>query len=223
MIEVNDMYFVDEKTAWVNWNYKDDARKCDVVSSTQNLSLVTGAYTTAQARLLLYEQLHRLQHRMLYCDTDSIIYIENVDVHNEYKPSIGMNIGDLTDEITSIGPDAYISEFCSVGPKSYSIRIKLSKNCDAEEKEISKLKGFICTSASKKNLSFDNYKKMVFGCCNKAGAIDKHTIVSKTKNINRRNFFNVVTIEQQKSFGFTYDKRIVTDAFGTIPYGYEEN
>lgn len=215
------MYFVDENTAWINWSYKEEAKKYDVEVESRNLSLITGAYTTSQARLLLYEQLSKLGERMLYCDTDSIIFVETVDSQDEYKPTIGTNIGDLTDEIAS---NAYISEFCSVGPKSYSIRIKVTNESGGTEiKEISKLKGFICTSASKKNLSFDNYKKMIFGCCNDAGAIDEHTIVSKTKNINRRKYFNIVTVEQQKRFGFTYDKRIVKDDYGTIPYGYEKN
>lgn len=219
-VEVHDMYFINENIVWVNWSYREEAKKHDVVMEARNLSLITGAYTTAQARLLLYEELSKIGERMLYCDTDSIIYVETINNPHEYKPKIGTNVGDLTDEINS---NAMITEFCSVGPKSYSLRLDVTEDNVIEKKEISKLKGFICTTASKENLSFENYKKMIFGCCNDDGAIDKHTIISKTNNINRRKYFNVVTVEQQKRFGFTYDKRIVTNNFGTIPYGYNEN
>lgn len=58
---------------------------------------------------------------------------------------------------------------------------------------------------------------MIFGCCDDDGAIDKHTIVSQTKNINRRKYFNVVTFEQQKRFGFTYDAllKIILEPYRT--------
>lgn len=227
MVDVSDMYFVNEDTTWVSWSYNENVTKSMVSTESRNLSLVTGAYTTAQARLKLYEELYKLGDRVLYCDTDSIIFLETDDPL-EYKPQTGANIGDLTDEILkySSSGKAIISEFCSVGPKSYSLRIKkngFDSDSDDDLIEVSKLKGFICTSATKKHLSFDNYKKMVFGSCDVAeDGIDSHIVYSKTMNINRRKHFNVVTVEQQKDFGYTFDKRIVNENFTTIPFGYKK-
>ena len=39
-------------------------------------NVVIAAFTTSQARLKLYEELYKLSDRILYCDTDSIIFVE---------------------------------------------------------------------------------------------------------------------------------------------------
>ena len=41
--------------------------------------MAVAAYVTTQARLKLYEYLSKLGDYILYCDTDSVIYIQNVD------------------------------------------------------------------------------------------------------------------------------------------------
>ena len=41
-----------------------------------HVNMVMGAYTTAQARLKLYSVLERLQRRVLYFDTDSVIFTQ---------------------------------------------------------------------------------------------------------------------------------------------------
>lgn len=219
VIDVNDLYFIDENTAWLSWNYTEDAVKSIVSTESRHLSLITGAYVTSHARLRIHSEMMKLSDRLLYTDTDSLIYIETDDP-TEYRPKIGSNIGELTDEIAKLGKDLYISAFCSGGPKFYSLQIKNKTNDKVTE--VSKLKGFICTEATKKQLCFNNYKKMVFGCCDADGAIDGKTIYSKTKNINRKKYFNVVTTEQTKKFRFTFDKRVVRDNYTTTPFGYKQ-
>ena len=43
---------------------------------------VLGAYVTTGARIHLYRYLDRLGERAIYCDTDSVIYIQNEDEPN---------------------------------------------------------------------------------------------------------------------------------------------
>ena len=71
---------------------------------------VIAAYVTAHARLQLYSYLESLQERILYFDTDSIIYIER---EGEYSPPVGDYLGDMTDELDG----GHITEFVSGGPK----------------------------------------------------------------------------------------------------------
>ena len=59
------------------------------------------AYVTTQFRLELYEYLSKLGKSVLYCDTDSVIYIQNVD--ETQKVEIGDYLGDLTDELEEFG------------------------------------------------------------------------------------------------------------------------
>jgi hypothetical protein len=44
----------------------------------KNVNVAVSAYITGQAGLKLYEYLRKLGQSDLYCDTDSLIYIQNV-------------------------------------------------------------------------------------------------------------------------------------------------
>ena len=61
--------FVSKEMVHMDWTYLDDFVE---VSGRTNVVLV--AYTTAQARLNLYEYLKNLNTRALYYDTDSMIF-----------------------------------------------------------------------------------------------------------------------------------------------------
>jgi len=52
---------------------------------------------------------------VLYRDTDSVIYIQNVDESS--KVETGDYLGDLTDELEEFSSGSYIEEFVSFGPK----------------------------------------------------------------------------------------------------------
>lgn len=71
------------------------------------------AFTTSQARLKLYGALDTLKERVLYYNTDSVIY--------RWKPGqvdlpLGEFLGEFTDEVSG-DP---IVEFVSGGAKNYS-------------------------------------------------------------------------------------------------------
>ena len=72
-------------------------------------------FTTAIASLKLYEALDVLQQRVLYYDTDSVIYKSK---HGQDRLPLGKFLGQFTDET---GGDT-IEEFGSAGPKSYSYK-----------------------------------------------------------------------------------------------------
>lgn len=217
-IEINDIFFANEETAYLSYSHVDPKDNSLPQRESKTLSIMTGAYCTSCARLLLYSELSKLGDRLLYCDTDSIVYIETDDP-NEYRPKLGPNIGDLVSEVP---PNCEISEFICVGPKSYSIRYR---HDDGSISEKSKLKGFVSTAETRSHLCFDNFKKMIFGCDSETdalGGIDDYTIETKRKCINRKKYFNLVTAEQTKRFGFTFDKRLVCSDFTTVPFGYEK-
>ena len=71
---------------------------------------VIAAFVTAHARLQLYSYLEMLQDRVLYYDTDSVIYIERPGT---CSPPTGDYLGDMTDELDG----GHITEFVSGGPK----------------------------------------------------------------------------------------------------------
>ncbi|KAL1246654.1 hypothetical protein QQF64_034431 [Cirrhinus molitorella] len=79
-------------------------------------------FTTAHARLELYNLMDKL-NRLLYSDTDSVIFVSR---DGDWMPPLGDHLGELTDEI---GDDEYITEFCSSGPKSYGYLTSKRKVC----------------------------------------------------------------------------------------------
>ena len=59
-------------------------------------NVVLAAFTTAYARLYLYETLEHLDSRVLYFNTDSIIYQH---VEGLFNPTIVNSLGSWTDEL----------------------------------------------------------------------------------------------------------------------------
>ena len=71
-------------------------------------NVVIAAFTTAYARLQLYDELDMLQERVLYYDTDSVIYLSQP---GQPEPRLGNYIGDFTDELGG----EHITVFASAG------------------------------------------------------------------------------------------------------------
>lgn len=77
---------VNEKMVSLNYDTQDE-----YVQVLGNTNTVIAAYTTAQARLKLYSYIEKLQERVLYFDTDSIIYINREN--DTYQPETGNFLG----------------------------------------------------------------------------------------------------------------------------------
>ena len=95
--------------------------KDNVVPSVKT-NIFIACFTTAWARLRLYEALDVLQEQVLYYDTDSVIY--------KWKPNgpelpLGQYLGQFTNELDE--PNDYITEFISGGAKNYAYRTKQGK------------------------------------------------------------------------------------------------
>ena len=92
----------------------------EFAEQNNKVNVVIAAFTTAYARLKLYDLLDLLQERALYYDTDSVIYVHQPD---KPDPPLGNYLGDLMDELNG----DYITSFVSGGPKNYAYRTKKGK------------------------------------------------------------------------------------------------
>ena len=115
---------------------------------------------------MLYDKLDYLQEKVLYFDTDSIIYADDGKKHIE----TGDMLGDMTDELSA----KEIINFVSTGPESYSF-----KYGDNEQK--SAIKGFTLNHENNSLLNHDSLSKIV-----KKKKIMEITIVNENK-ITRKN------------------------------------
>jgi hypothetical protein len=71
---------------------------------------------------------------VLYCDTDSVIYVQNA---GEPPKVVTVDyLGDLTNELVEFGSGSFIQEFVSGGPKNYAFSVF----CPSTGKRIHKCK-----------------------------------------------------------------------------------
>ena len=106
-----------------------------------NLKIFVACFTTCWPRLHLYEALELLGQRVLYFDTDSLIYLEEPGQPN---PALGDYLGEFTIELKA---NDHITELVSGDPKNYGYQ---SKNGKVE----CKVRGFRLNSEGKTQLNY---------------------------------------------------------------------
>ena len=175
-------------------------------------NLFVAAFTTCHARLKLYSYLKVLGERVLYFDTDSVIY-----AHRPGEPQVenGDYLGDLTDELEY---GDHIVDFTSGGPKNYGYTTRLGKvEC--------KVRGFTLSNArGSQQLNYDVLKRNVLD------ELTDPLDARRTVDVTNPHFFtrNPATKElkvspRTKQYGLVFDKRVVDpDTFKSFPYGYAQ-
>ena len=149
-------------------------------------SIIHGAFTTAWARIhLAKEGLLKLRRRVLYFDTDSVIYVKK---KNESGLPLGVKIGEFTNEVepmehpkgSGVKKPVYCSRFVSGGPKNYALEFCL-RNEDGsipafENREVvgfkTVIRGFSLGGDTQKILNFGTLSKIVLDSAEWANASD---------------------------------------------------
>ena len=182
-----------------------------------NTNVTIAAFCTSWARLKLWSVMHRLGDRVLYHDTDSIIFSVK---EGEYSPPLGSYLGQLTDELTckELGctkencAGHWIEEFVSCGPKNYSFKVNTGE-------VICKVRGFSLNYKSSLILNFNSMKEALF-CWKKKQP--KELITVKTELCRSKNDREVFNRVIHKHYGVVFDKRFVKPDFTTVPFGYRK-
>ena len=192
---------VNDETVELQYTNKDE-----FVEENDKVNIVIAAFTTAYARLKLYDLLDVLQERVLYYDTDSVIY-----VHEPGKPDppLGDYLGDLTDEL-DVGD--YITTFISGGPKNYAY---LTNNGKTE----TKIRGITLNYDATKKINMDVMRHLVDSRVNDHNE-EKVTLINPHKITRDKKEKNIVTKKMKKDYRIVYNKRVITENYGTLPYGY---
>ena len=116
MVEVSHLRFcTDDVLEIVYTRHADDA------TPSNKVNIFVAAFTTCWARLKLYSYLDILGERVLYYDTDSVIYRQ---LPGQASIPVGDFLGDMTNELE--GED-HIVEFVSGGAKNYGYTTKGGK------------------------------------------------------------------------------------------------
>ena len=171
-----------------------------------NLNIFIACFTTCHARIKLYEALEPLGERVLYYDTDSIIYYTN---EGQTNPDLGPYLGDFTSELEK---DDHIVEFVSGGPKNYGYTTKKGHvEC--------KVRGFRLNSEGKTQLNYEIMRENVLDEIQKPLLEPRQTQVIKTHQIVRDpKTYQLYTEPSSKFYQLVYNKRVIDPrTFKTYP------
>lgn len=204
-VEVLSITPLNEEAELVQFRLRDEAAQ-----PGRTTSVVAAAYTTAQARLELYKYLNKLGERVMYYDTDSVIYSLSP---GEEAIECGSELGEMTDELAAYGAGSYAIEFVSAGPKVYGLKIAVGG--DRENiAYILKVKGISLNSGNNDLLNFETLKQLVLG--------QRAPIRVESKgDIRREKWWRIVSKDTFRTLRALYTKRKRSGAHDTVPFGYK--
>ena len=195
--EVTDVNFVSEDMVEMRWKLKNE-----FVETNARTNVVIAAYTTAQARLKLYEDLQKLGNRAMYADTDSIIYTSK---KHEEKLKLGNYLGELTNEV----PHGRITHFVSAGPKNYALKIETPAGIET----MTKVRGITLNYKTALNIDFSTVKRII--------DFPEDVITTENTVIRRRSKDkSLLTSQENKEYRLVFDKRVITESYETLPFGF---
>ena len=178
-----------------------------------NLNIFIACFTTCHARLKLYEALDQLQERVLYFDTDSVIFKTST---GQKKPDLGDYLGDLKNELSE---GDTITQFASGGPKNYGYQTK-------QGKQECKVRGISLNSEASKQLNFPILKQNVLDDIQEPLTKARQTAVRKPYHIVRQaKDYSIQTYrraEPSSTSWCTYNKRVIEPrTLQPFLYGYK--
>ena len=175
-----------------------------------NTYLPVAAFVTAYGRLKLWRQLHKLGKRVLYYDTDSIMYTdEPIDCPGGigYQIPTGDCLGDWeTEDLES--ENGGLVKFVAPGPKTYAL-------VAANGKTTIKLKGACIKLAHENLINYETMKDMVLN--QTAQHLPQFSIDCKQgKGMYARTFIKKINFNVKDIKG-NYNR----EEYRAYPYGYD--
>ncbi|XP_078355818.1 uncharacterized protein LOC144640593 [Oculina patagonica] len=175
-----------------------------------NLNIFVACFTTCWARLRLYEALDLLQDRVLYFDTDSVVFRS---LPGQPIPPLDDYLGDFKDELSE---GDFIVEFASGGPKNYGY---LTRN----GKEECKVRGISLNSEGSKQLNYRVLRQNVIDDIQQPlqSGVRQTDVVKPYHIVRNAKQYTIETVPQTKKYQMVYSKRVIDPTtFLTYPYGY---
>lgn len=134
----------------VRYGYTSSSR------APSNTHYYLGASCTAQARLKLTSMLRQVgQERALYCDTDSVVYVQRPgDEEIETGEALGKWSSELDEGVWGV-------KFMALAPKCYMMLYNDEGKRKEKESAILKTKGVTLTSANLRQLNAQNMERII--------------------------------------------------------------
>ncbi|XP_074596399.1 uncharacterized protein LOC141851557 [Brevipalpus obovatus] len=192
--------------------YKFESDDDDEEFAARNIAVA--AFLTSYARTKLYQLIDEIESartgRVLYFDTDSVIFVEK---DSDEKIKTGDFLRELTDELQGYGSGVKCTKFSSCGPKNYGYEITMS---NGETKATMKTKGIRLSAQALEIINFEKMLEMAYKLARGEG-FDLKIPQFRIKTTTASHILFSETIE--KIYRVVSDKRRL-DEKCTLPYGY---
>ena len=210
-IEVLGSSIMDNQNVLVTHKQRSDA-ECN----PGNTSPAIACFVTAHARLRLFRLIQKIEavreHRICYCDTDSVIFVERVG--QDPPVPLGNYLGDLTDEIP---PGYACKRAVFAGAKSYALEL-VPEEEGASVKTVVKVKGLSLSAEASNTINFDSMSHMVQEFA-RQGHTEATEVPQTVFRVRSRYDQQMTTQRIAKLFRVTNDKRYTLGTV-TYPYGF---
>ncbi|KAF3698279.1 hypothetical protein EXN66_Car013960 [Channa argus] len=208
--DVRQFCFISEEVALVQWRHADKR-----ASKTNDVNVFIGAMTTAHARLMLFDLIDKLQERVLYCDTDSVVFTSK---DGDWIPPLGPYLGDLTDEINDgdvcgLPEEDFITEFVSGGLKCYAYVTKRGKT------QV-KCKGVTLNAKNASIVTPQSLQSLVRSYVANGVSDGDHLTTESETIVRNKKAFTLKNSTLSRRVQVVYTKRRVLPDYSTLPYGY---
>jgi len=214
-IEVMNLVFASYDVVWFSWKYGAEEQ----VPSLRHTNEGIGAYVTAGIRIHLYRYLDRLRENAIYCDTDSVIYIQPRD--EPQLTETGDKMGNMTYEMR---PSQTILEFVSGGPQNYAYRVLDTETGNGQEKTVCKVRSIILNYNASRVVYFEVIRNMILG----GTAGEEPTVVNihtekqfKRKRKGGDGHVSIVTEPEDNIYRISFLKRRRLGDNTSVPFGYK--
>jgi hypothetical protein len=180
-----------------------------VRADLHDVYLPAGLFIPAYGRLKLYEQLEKLGLRVIYMDTDSVIYIY---IPGEYNVPLGDGLGEW--ELEDYCTKTDIMEIVGMSAKTYGLKMR-------DGSKMVKAKGLIVNRNCENIVNFENMKNVVLKFCNEEKDNGLFTPQTNFKYVMGQGVtteinFKHIGIKKEELKGVLKDMKI-------YPFGYDES
>ena len=207
---MHDIHIVTEECVTVTTSNEEDYNEGNCSSN-----LAIAFFTTSYARLRLLDMMRKLSDRVLYTDTDSVIYISRP---GDWEPELGTILGDWDNQLEA--GESRIVSFVSLGPKTYSYQTDTGRQ-ELKVKSITQ-NGYTENIRERNGETLSRTDKTL----NKATLHelllqpDSNIQVTYPKQLKKNSTTQAITeVEISKTLRLVYDKRILFGDFSTLAYG----
>jgi hypothetical protein len=195
----------------------------------RNSAVHIGSYVTMWGRSVLEEQMEKLDQRVLYHDTDSIIY--KVDSSADYQIPRGSLLGewevecDTIIEFVSLAPKVYAYKYLGKPQQTRPVGGEFWKHGDLFYPilEICKAKGFTLHQKAAERINFAGLKQLYFNTQHNGQQFFQPPIAVPQFTMKfDETCKSMIAYDQTKRLNFKYEKGVIGMNHTAFPFGVDQ-